>query len=250
LDIDLSDLVIDNVFPGFRCEFTRNPLDSDYELRGKYFKYASKYLDSFCFCNRRLFLHRLAKQLGDEGFVDIWCPQDQINNTLHKFHRVKWQLYKISSQIFSEAVPYSPWAMRILLNNGVDFDKSKWTASNIYRALDSLYRRRVTITRSSTIITLKHLGYIFFEYGYILSFVAMLREYFPNSKICNHTGLKWIDASSIVNNVVNGGDNVVNVVNKIPKHGNNIIYLGEMDDHLNITLRNGLAPELNLTVIR
>lgn len=200
----------DNRWPEFRCQFSRTQNDPEFDKKGKFFLYTRKYINSYMFCNVRVFLHRFSKQLEDEGYIQPWLPKEEINKVIDKFDKIDWHAHKINDKLYKVQPTVAYMARPLILLQDFGMDKY-WKRNAIFVTLDLLYRKKLPITRGNLIWHMRRRRQAKYHVGHSVGLATILREYYKSMTVIDHIGLDWLRTAAFVGNVpyaTNGDDGV------------------------------------------
>jgi hypothetical protein len=203
----------DNRWPEFRCQFSRKIGDNDYQQKGKYFLYTHKYLSEYMFSNVRIFIHRLAESLSDEGYLKLWLSNEHINNEISKINKLNWKKLRIGQKEYKEQPYFVDKAKSLLLMRDLDISES-WTFQNLFAAIDRIHKRKQKISRDNIVWHLRRKNRAKFSLGYPLALSALLRNNFPNVPIINHTNYDWVRISAMINQVEYNNSEGIHITEK------------------------------------
>lgn len=239
-DISTDQLEFDQRFPKFRCQFTHNPLDEE-DSALKHFKYTHGYLNRFKFPNVRIFIHRLAADLSNEGYVDIWYPQRDLQSRINRFaqedlahlrtSKTHYRTCGMSDHVFLPLL-YSCLDLREISN--ID---DVWCDKELFVAINRLYNSaRTAITRTSVITTMRKCQFLRLPRMPVLTIAKIMRDWFPGMGINNMTNWPWLKFVQEINRTrscdVPFTDDPNVALRKRP-----VIYWGELDAGVNISIR-------------
>jgi hypothetical protein len=238
-DITPENLEFNERLPQFRCQFTHNPLDDDDE-KLRHFKYTHGYLNRYCFANVRIFLHRLAKQLSDEGYVDVWYPEDMIASRLQKLRdmdlsslRMSKTHYRMCGMAVHAVQPLL--YTRAPLREISDIEDA-WCSGELFTAINRLSRSaRTAITRTSLITALRRTRAVRMPSMPVMSMVKIMRDWFPDLGIYNHKW-PWVSVISEINNIYSE-DVLITDDLGVAQTNKPSIYWGELDDGISISIQ-------------
>jgi len=186
-------------WPEFRCQFNRITGDELYDHKGKFFLYSHNYLFGFPFCNVRVFLHRLARQLVDEGYVQPWLTPEDIKVVVGLLNGLRWSKIRVDNNVYKEERHFISVA-RPLITTQVDVSNA-WNISNLFTVLDRLYKMKIRINRSNIVWRMRRSKKVKFSIGYPIGTAALMRDFHPDIPIVDHIGLPWLKVVATINDV-------------------------------------------------
>ena len=216
--MDIDKEVVNDKFPEFRCQFTRNSMfDDDYELKESFFSYSRDHIDSYCFANSRIFLYRLAKQLADEGYIRPWYPDYDIIRMKTIINSYNKRNSHISKNFY-----------HLALRSGLydDVIAPHWTEKNLAFAILKLYKVGKPINRYNIIQTMKAKNYYKLRMGYIPYIYYHIKNNFGDCRVVNDIDDIWPDALNYI--LDNHSDNIV-TISKRDNGSRPIIVMDELD---------------------
>ncbi|MBD3407286.1 MAG: hypothetical protein GF411_14305 [Candidatus Lokiarchaeota archaeon] len=228
-----------NNHPEILSQFTRNPLyKEEYDRSDGQFMVRYKYLKKFKFCNVRIFLHEFAKKLDDEGWIDIWHPNDQLSHMMHRCRRYNLNRLRQSDHEYLESIWCYKFSQPILASltnmrdhtNGV-IDKA-WTTKPLLRAMNRLYRKKKSITRFNLFCELKS-KFTGLSLGYPMSMASFLQNH-TRGPIDDHTCSPWISlACTIAGIPYNNGNSKILITDREDELNDRktVLYLGDLENH-------------------
>jgi len=196
----------DERYPELRSQFTRNPLyQKEYEKITPHFIVQHKYLDEFKFCNVRIFLHRLAARLAEEGWVEIWYPDKILVRVLEYCRSIDQTQLRADNNTYVEYIAHAIKAQPLLytmtnVGKMAENIHAAWSRPKLFHVLDKLYRIRTDITRHSIFQMFRRYHYCKIRMGYPLSFAALLADHCPGA-IYNEAKLAWVAMACLINDV-------------------------------------------------
>lgn len=203
-----------NKYPEFRCQFSRSPDDPDYDLKGKFFLYTPKFIKEYMFCNVRLFLHRLARDLEQEGYVEPWLPQEEINKIVKKLDKQDWARHKIDNKTYKVQPTTAKLSRPLIVLQNSDLD-IYWKKNGLFVTLDLLYRKKWPITRSNIIWYMRKRRKARYDVGHPTGLATILKEYYRGMPVVNHTEFDWVRTAAIMCSV------------PCISHNNNLDHIGQ-----------------------
>lgn len=228
-DLDVDDYPFNNEFPQKHLQFAANSLDPEHHKLSQHFIYTYQYINKFKFCNRRVFIHRLAKQLADEGYVNIWSPKSYKNSML-KF--VRGGLVNYDGYSYMEKPSLFHKAKYVyMLSDYFDHNiiSAYWNNHNLYLAISKLYKLKRAITRMSIVTMMDTLGILNMNFGPLTSFSRLWLDNFGRTNMYNVTNNKWLNVAAEICGIRHDDENGVMVTDNIYLAKPPFIYMGEMD---------------------
>jgi len=187
----------DKVWPEFRCQFSRTPEDPEFDRKGKFFLYTPKHIDSYMFCNTRVFMHRFAKSLEEEGYIEPWLPQEDIDKVVHKLNSQDWARHKIDDKTYKIQPTIAKISRPLILLQKFNIDQY-WKKNPIFVALDLLYRKKLPITRGNIIWHMRRRRQVKYHVGHPTGLATILKEYYHGVPVVDHVGLDWIRTAATI----------------------------------------------------
>lgn len=188
---------LDKNWPEYRCEFSRTPDDPDFEQKGKFFLYTPKYIRSYKFCNVRVFLHRFAKALEEEGYIKPWLPQEEIDKVVDILDKQNWAAHKINNKTYKVQPTLARKVRPLILLQDIDMNKY-WKRNSIFVTLDLLYRKKWPITRGNLVWHMRRRRQARYHIGHPVGLATIIKEYYPNMPIVDHVNLDWIRTTALI----------------------------------------------------
>lgn len=224
-----SQYPLNTEWPEFRCQFSRTPGDPQYSKKGKFFLYTHRYLSQFMFCNTRVFLHRLAKSLSDEGYVNLWLSDEYVKKKLSELESLDWSRINVGDKTYKEMPQFVRIARDLLLLIDIEHIADSWDNTKIFCAIDRLHRRKRPITRSNIVWQIRRVKQAKFSLGYPIALSAILRHRFKRRPIINKSGHRWVDVAIMLVNENNPTGESVYITTKKLSLSNPQIILGQGD---------------------
>jgi len=203
-------------YPDFRCQFSRSHGDSEYEKKGKFFLYTPSYLNEFMFVNIRIWMHRLAKNLEKEGYVEPWLPQEEIDKIICELNNKNWFKHKIDKKLYKINPSIAKLSRPFIVMQNLCMEKY-WKTNGIFVTLDLLYRKKWPITRNNIIWYMRKRRQARFETGHPIGLATILKEHYSGIPVIDHTDYDWVKTAALICNVpcLKNGDGV-HISNRIP----------------------------------
>jgi len=199
----------DKRWPEFRCQFSRKPGDPDFDHRGKFFLYTPKYIREYMFCNIRVWFHRFARQLEEEGYIEPWLPDEEIARIVKKLDKQDWARHKVGQKTYKVQPTTARISRPLILLQKFDL-QPYWKKNALFVTLDLLYRKRWPITRGSLVWYMRKRRQAKYHVGHPTGLATVLKEYYPGIPVINHTDCDWVDTAATICSVpcLEGGDGV------------------------------------------
>jgi len=188
---------LDKRWPEFRCQFSRNQDDVDFDQKGKFFLYTPKYVRDYMFCNIRVFLHRFARDLEKEGYIEPWLPQEEINKTVELLNKQDWTRHKVNDKTYKVQPTTAQLARPFILLQKHDISQY-WKQSALFVTLDLLYRKKWPITRNNIIWHMRKRRQARYSTGHSVGLATILKEYYPGMPVINHDDIDWVRTAAMI----------------------------------------------------
>jgi len=217
-----------NKYPEFRCQFSRTPDDLEFDRKGKFFLYTPKYLEEHMFVNIRLWMHRLAKSLEEEGYVQPWLPQEEINKIVKELDHKDWARHKINDKLYKVQPTTAKLFRPLITLQDLGLDQY-WNKSGLFVTMDLLYRKKWPINRNNIIWYMRKRRKARYNVGHPAGLATILKEYYPKMPVVDHTGLVWVKTAATICGVSCGTDGSGVHISEHPTGHKNEIILNSGD---------------------
>jgi len=187
----------DDRWPEFRCQFSRTQDDPDFDKKGKFFLYTPKYIRTYMFCNIRVFLHRFAKQLEEEGYIQPWLTQEEVDRVVGKMDKVDWAAHKVNDKLYKVQPTVARIARPLILLQDLGISEY-WKRNSIFVTLDLLYRKKFPITRGNIVWYMRRRRQARYHVGHAVGMATILKEYYKNMPVVDHIGLDWLQTAATI----------------------------------------------------
>lgn len=188
----------DDRFPDITPAYTVNPLDKHADLLSQQFNITPSHLSKYAFCNVRIFLHRLAHQLEQEGYCGVWNPESVIDNIGNRLDLIPMEYVKFGRE-FMEHASHSSLVRPLLFQVSHIRDTDLfWIRRFLFPAIDRIHRKGKPINRTSILHRLRHKSLFKIDTGLPVALFMLIKDVFGHHHLVNHTNIPWINIVSMV----------------------------------------------------